>query len=140
MDSDPHGFEDLQERLVRLERQNRRFKQMGAVALAIAAVVILMGQAPAKKSIEANEFVLRDNEGNIRARLSVATLPSGDEKTSTAQLVLFDKQGAQRMKLDSGFSGSLGGLYGATLTLADGNGKDRVYIAAENTRGEFFRS
>lgn len=135
MNSSPAGFEDLQERIVKLEQQNRRFKQLGAAALIVPALLLLLGQAPSKKTVEANEFVLRDASGNVRARLSVATLPSGDAKTSTAQFVLFDTQGSQRTKLDSGFSGTLVGAGGAALTLTDGNGKDRVYISADNNQG-----
>ncbi len=55
-----HGFEYLQDRLLKLEKQNRRFKQLGAVVLAIAAVTVVMGQTPSKKTVEANEFILGD--------------------------------------------------------------------------------
>jgi len=71
MNSHTPGLENLQNRLVKLERQNRRFKQLGAVVVAIAAVIVVMGQAPSKpskKTVEANEFILRDDSGNVRVR------------------------------------------------------------------------
>jgi len=78
-----HNFEDIQDRLQKLEKQNRRIKQLGAVALVFAAVIVIMGQAPTKKTVEANEFVLRDDNGNIRARLFVTP-----KSTATAREVL----------------------------------------------------
>lgn len=35
----------MEERLNRLERENRRIKQAGVVAMAVTAAVVLMGQA-----------------------------------------------------------------------------------------------
>jgi hypothetical protein len=135
MDSRADEFGGLEHRLAKLEKQNRRFKQFGVVALIVPVLLVVMGQTTSKKTIEANEFVLRDDSGHVRARLSTATLPSGDPKTSRAQFVLFDTQGSQRTMLDSGFSGSLIGAGGAALTLTDGNGKDKVYISADNNQG-----
>ena len=56
----------LMERLEKLEKQNRRLKQVGAVALVLAASILLMGQAPARRTVEANEFILKDASGNVR--------------------------------------------------------------------------
>jgi hypothetical protein len=40
--------------------------------LILGALIIVMGQAgPSKKTVEATEFILRDDNGNIRARLFV---------------------------------------------------------------------
>jgi hypothetical protein len=71
----------------RVERENRRLKQAGVIALAVIAVVVLMGQATqgkVAKVIEAEKFVLRDADGKGRARLE--SLPSG-----LVRLVLLDK-------------------------------------------------
>jgi len=46
---------DLHSRLSKLEKQNRRMKQFGSVVLAVVAAIAIMGQAQAKKAIEANE-------------------------------------------------------------------------------------
>jgi len=61
----------LTKRVAKLEAQNHRLKRAGIGAIIVATVVIAMGQGPAKKVIEANEFVLQDASGNTRARLSM---------------------------------------------------------------------
>ncbi len=65
------SLEALTKRVAKLEAQNHRLKRAGIGAIIVATVVIAMGQAPAKKVIEANEFVLQDSFGNARARLSM---------------------------------------------------------------------
>jgi hypothetical protein len=113
MNSQPDGFEDLRNRMAELEKQNRRFKQLGAVVLATAAVIVVMGQAPGKKTVEANEFILKDDSGNIRARLFVTaktttnvTIPSlGDRPVPVTynprpMLSLYDEKGQATGMLD----------------------------------------
>jgi hypothetical protein len=119
MTSQEAAFEEIRGRLIRLERQNRRLKQMGAAALIVAASMILMGQASQKKTVEANEFILRDNSGKVRASLSLKL------NTSIAQLVLFDSEGTPRAQLDSGVA-----AFGGNLSLTDAHGKDRVMVSA----------
>lgn len=80
------GLGDLHERLAALEKQNRRFKQFVTVGLVGITLLLTIGQAPAKKTIEANEFVLRDDGGNIRARLFVTA-----KRTSTMNIPGSDK-------------------------------------------------
>jgi hypothetical protein len=65
------SLEAIANRVAKLEVQNRRLKKTGIALFIVAAVVIAMGQAPAKKVIEANEFVLQDASGKTRARLSM---------------------------------------------------------------------
>jgi hypothetical protein len=65
------SLEALATRVARLEVQNRRLKKTGIASFIVAAAVIAMGQAPAKKTIVANEFVLQDASGTTRARLSM---------------------------------------------------------------------
>jgi len=97
------SLEALASRVAKLEAQNRRLKKMGTALLIVASAVIAVGQAPAKKVIEANEFVLRDTSGLARARLSMkatdrptlsfyknkttitASLAAGDEPFLTLQ-------------------------------------------------------
>ncbi|MBI1955436.1 MAG: hypothetical protein HYS38_03485 [Acidobacteria bacterium] len=55
-------------RLEKLEKQNRRLKQLGGLALLLTASVFLMGQAPRTRTIEANYLVLKDYEGRERIR------------------------------------------------------------------------
>ena len=57
-------------RLEKVERQNRRLKRVGVVVLALAVAGMVMGQAmPRARIVEAEEFVLRDAAGNVRAEL-----------------------------------------------------------------------
>ncbi|MBI3895033.1 MAG: hypothetical protein HY313_03790 [Acidobacteria bacterium] len=51
-------WQAIVERLEKLEKQNRRMMQAGALILVVAASVLLMGQAPSYRVVEANEFVL----------------------------------------------------------------------------------
>jgi hypothetical protein len=124
MNSSLLGFEDLRERIVRLERQNRRLKQLGLAILAIAVVILLMGQTPSKKIIEANEFILRDDAGNIRARLFMTK-----ETTTTAKELLgIDSSTPVKIPPE------------ATLAMYDSTGQIRVMlngsdIAFENAQG-----
>jgi hypothetical protein len=76
MNSQPPNLEDLRQRLTRLEEQNHRFKRLGVAGLLGIALLLVMGQAPPTKTLEANEFVLRDDGGNIRARLFVTAKKS----------------------------------------------------------------
>ena len=74
MNSHPARFEELERRLLSVEKQNRRLKQLGAAALMAVALLVVMGQASSKKTVEANEFILRDANGNVRAKLSMSTV------------------------------------------------------------------
>jgi hypothetical protein len=76
-------------------------KQFGSVLLAVVAVIVTMGQAPPKRTIEANEFVLTDASGNVRAKLSME-VPAGAAPgyPASPQLVFFDDKEKQRIKLD----------------------------------------
>jgi hypothetical protein len=134
MDFYPHDFESLHDRVVRLENQNRRLKQLGVAALFGAALFLLVAQAPTKKTVEANEFILRDDGGNIRARLFVT------EKTTTTMtipgmtspmpvtmnpkptLVLYDDKGQVGGMLEDdsiAFLKSHVSLMGGVLTIGD---------------------
>jgi hypothetical protein len=94
----------MEERLDRLERENRRLKRAGVVVLALIGAVVLMGHVVGEKVIEAERFVLLDSSGQPRAVLAVAKSGSG--------LYLYDEKGKLRA-----------GLVGGT---ADGTGL-RVY-------------
>ena len=76
MTSNPPGIEDVQDRLLKLEKQNRRLKQVGILALIIPPLLLIMGQSPSKKTVEANEFILRDDGGNARGRLEMYRDPT----------------------------------------------------------------
>ena len=68
---------DINARLEKLERENRRMRKIGIVAGVVVSMFIVGGQAKTNKVVEANEFHLVDASGKVRAKLSmVLTEPS----------------------------------------------------------------
>jgi len=124
MSSDPRDFRTLQDRLLKLENQNRRFKQFSGLTLILVVSFVVMAQAPSTKTVEANEFVLRDGSGNVRARLSM------DETRSGPEMVLLDEKERPRVKLE-GASGPVGG----TVSVFDSQGQLRGLFSARNIGG-----
>lgn len=83
----------MEERLARLEAQNRWLKRGTAAAAVIVAAVVFMAQAhPASQTVEATQFILRDAQGRERMRISVA----GDGNPAINML---DQQGRLRSSL-----------------------------------------
>jgi hypothetical protein len=69
------ALEPLEAHIDRLEREARRTRKAMRLALVGAVAVVLMGQATPHrppKSLEAEEFVLRDSRGQVRAMLGTA--------------------------------------------------------------------
>src|SRR5437773_9316614 len=63
---------EMQHRLEKLERQNRKLKHNGVVVLVIMCAVFIMGQSlPGTGIIEAEKFVLRDKNKVRRAELTM---------------------------------------------------------------------
>jgi hypothetical protein len=98
MYSESLSLEDLQGRLLKLEKQNRRFKQLGVAALIVPALLVVMGQAPSKKTVEANEFVLKDANGRIRAKIGMGL--DFQHKDGPA-IVLFDAENDSRISIST---------------------------------------
>ena len=74
MQSAQGEVEMLVGRLEKLERQNRGMRQGGSTALVLTAALLLMGQAAPKKTpfpktrtVDANEFVLKNSNGKVGA-------------------------------------------------------------------------
>jgi hypothetical protein len=65
----------IEHRLMRLERQSQRLRVIGGILLLSLLASIVIGQVPANKPkmIEAQEFVVRDQEGNLRAKPSTSS-------------------------------------------------------------------
>jgi hypothetical protein len=126
-------MDEIQHRLVRLETQNRRFKQLAAILLIVAAMLFVMGQAaPVKKTVEAQEFILRDASGKVRARLSMI-VPKGAMPGSAPipQFALIDEKGNERVRLLGGTGDwGISGLY-----LQDNEGRDRAEFLQGSTLG-----
>ena len=96
MNSECAIFEELEKRVSQLESQNRRLRQIGATTLVVATLLVIMGQAPATKTVEANEFILRDGNGNVRARLSM------NGSLSNPEMVMLDENGRTRIRVEAG--------------------------------------
>ena len=62
------SLEVLANRVEKLETQNRRLKKVGIAIALLASAVVVMGQAPTSKVIEANEFRVKDANGRVRAK------------------------------------------------------------------------
>lgn len=137
MNDDIQGLEQIQERLLKLEKQNRTLKQAGGAVLVIATSLLLMGQASRTKpvqagqsdTVEASRFILKDKTGKARATFSIDERP---DNSGPVQLVFYDGEGKERVRLNSGLVPS---MTGGTLSLADEKGKGRVLISASDALG-----
>jgi len=99
----------IEQRLGKLERQNRRMKLAGVGALVIAGAFLLMGQARAPRTlpeVRARDFILEDAQGRERANLTVASAGPG--------LVLYGEDGKLRVGLSVWSDGPGLHLYNAT--------------------------
>src|SRR4051812_47204206 len=75
----------IEERLARLERENRRLKAAGLLVLLVAASVFLMAQVRPIPTVEAQEFIVRTADGKRVMRLAAG--PEGQPS-----LTFFDQQ------------------------------------------------
>jgi hypothetical protein len=104
------------ERLEKLERQNRKLKRAGVLALLVVGSLVLMGQAaPKSRTVEGEKFVLRDGRGRVRAKLDT-------DVDSSPALKLSDANGNLRAML------SLDGSGDAGVWLFDAKGKPEVVV------------
>jgi hypothetical protein len=116
MISQPHRT-DLESRFLRLEKQNRRLKQLVIAALIVPATLLVMGQSPSKKSVDANEFLLKDDSGRVRVRIGM------DPKYSYPEIALLDSKGQARVEVFT--SDTNGGV-----ELLNSKGKTRANFGA----------
>jgi hypothetical protein len=130
MNSPPQDFERLQNRISKLEDQNRRFRQLGGVGLIAVALLLVAGQGPSKKTVEANEFVLRDTDGKARALLTVVE--------DNADLILYDAmdRGRMELKVDSTGGASLNMFNAQGMPVAALSGGDAAVLNLGKTGGE----
>jgi hypothetical protein len=114
---------DLHQRMLKLENQSRRLKQIGVVTLLLVGAFILSGQSSPKKIVEADEFVLKDAKGNVRARLRM-----GGDFSAVPELVLIDEKGTTRLRLRGGGPVDFSGM-----SVFDEHGRERgMFDANEN--------
>ena len=111
--------QNLTDRVDKLERHNGRLRIVNYVLLAALLSIATMGANEfnvARKVIDAEKFILRDENGNIRGGFAV------DPKNGSSTMVLADKNGKVRAELIVGPDGKAG------LTLADTSGKARLTV------------
>jgi hypothetical protein len=91
---------DINARLEKLERENRRMKKIGIVAIVFASVLFISGQAKTNKIVEANEFVLKDGNEKARARLSMVTVSDTTlMQKDIPNLSFYDAEGHPRISI-----------------------------------------
>lgn len=113
--ADNRDLQSLIERVEKVEKQNRRLKQIGLGVAVLAGAVLLMGQARSNRTIEAEKFVLKDANGRIRARL-------GMEADDRPTLALLDAKGFPLVSMGAGES--------PFLILCKGSCENQVQLGA----------
>jgi len=104
----------LTQRLDRLERESRIWKRFGATVLVVTTGLALMGQGRSPRAVDAEQFLLRGQNGRPRATLQTAA-------DGTPLLALFDENGTTRL--------GLGFVAGSpSLTFADKDGRSRIVL------------
>jgi hypothetical protein len=95
MDSHTSDLQSLASRVERLEGQNRFLKRAGLALLLLPVALIIMGQARPPRTIEAEDFILKDATGIRRAELKTMGGPAG--------LFFFDSKGDSSSLVGDGF-------------------------------------
>jgi hypothetical protein len=110
--------EELQTRLERWEREKRHMLGLGVVILTICAAMAMHGGRWGRRAkvVEAETFLVRDQEGQVRARLSI-------QKDGSPELALLDKAGQHQFLIQGLADRS------ATLHLYD-QGHVRIALSA----------
>jgi hypothetical protein len=122
-----------EQRLARLERENRWMRRLGAVAVAVAAAVFLVGQGKDKpRVVEAQKFVLRDSEGKSRAELSLRERGGVGLasllllRPDAPMLALRDGSGRSRLVLSAADEGA------TDMLIKDARGNARVLLGVSH--------
>jgi hypothetical protein len=115
MTSELVDMQSVLERLQNLEKQNRSLKRAFGLVFVVLASFAVMGMAAKRRSVQANEFILRDSNGITRAALRMG---------STGPRLLFYDENGKAARVLLGVLGS-----GPALGLYDKNGRTRVSLA-----------
>jgi hypothetical protein len=110
----------LEQRVEKLEKQNKWLKRLGTLAIAVGAVVVLGGQAEGKevRHLLGKSLAISDDAGELRVKLGV--------QDGTSRLELNDRHGRSRVFLHADLQGQ------TTLFLKDGTMKERVGISVSD--------
>ena len=102
MQNSTSDFQALAARIESLERHNRFYKRGGLALLLTVAILVVMGQAQPSRTVEAQDFILKDANGNKRAELALLN--------DNPMLTLFDTKGEAAVRVSAGGYA----FYGAT--------------------------
>jgi hypothetical protein len=139
-----------EQRLERLERENRWMRRIGVVAVAVVAAVFLIGQGKEKPGVrtqvvEATGVVIRDAKNRNRIEIGVFKEepairmfgPAGKKRLSmdldadgTPNLFLFDTEGTARGEFVMDFKGT------CAFELVDKAGQARADLTSSTRRGK----
>jgi len=93
MQKENSNSKNINNRLEKLERQNRLFKRISVLFLIVACTMFLMGQkSDQPRTVEAERFILLDSKGKVRTELSV-------DDFGKPHLIVYDKEDRQRLRL-----------------------------------------
>ncbi len=106
-----------EQRLERLEREIRWMRRIGAVAVAVAAAVFLIGQGKGEKlpDLEVRSLTVKDEKGEVRVKLGTAN-------DGSAYIGIHDQAGRVRLSLRTAANGN------PHLRLVDQAGKHRALL------------
>ncbi len=119
-----HTLETLTRRLDRLEGENRWLKGLTLMLLLSIAAIGLMGQtAPHRplRALEAEEFLLRDSRGQVRASLGTTQNPSA------TVLQIHNENGKPRTRLIVSGDGA------SSLEVLDSSDRIRVLLGVRDS-------
>jgi len=120
----------LEQRIRRLESQNRRVKWLGLLMVVLAMATAAWGQKTGRAVMQAQTFELRDETGRLRAELSMLNggpalrffgeHEDGESLLAGDSFTIFKKGG----------EGDIRAAYGAQgLRIEDGNGKVFITVS-----------
>lgn len=127
MTGQPTEIRSIVDRLEKLERQNRRLRRIGGLIILSVAGVFLMAQARPSRTLEANEFILRDSHGKERAALKTVGGEPSVNFYGELQVRFCDVGGPCRLELTAHREN-------ASITLAESSGTARAVISISGPR------
>jgi len=119
METQTFDLKSLSDRVEKLEKQNRRLKQIGLTVIVLISAIFVSGQAKTGKVIEASAFHLVDASGRVRADLSISNLQA-------PTLSLSDEEENLEVVLEGSSS-----ISGASLKLGKSQSKGHISLEAE---------
>ena len=127
-------LESLERRIACLECRNRRLMRGGALLVLVLAALGLMGQAlPRTRTVEAEQFIVRDKAGRGRAVLGMEYFP-GAEGIGDVTLTLANEAGLEQVRL------SASSLLGQSMLVLNESGQQKASLSLRVAEERFFGS